>query len=153
MVFLLVWSTFWRSRKFLTNLPKLSCGFNGEKKGFEAVKNEQKWEKKRHNKRGEKNQGRSETIYILRNLHKSNSFGIPSSCLCTNSPSGASFMLNCFNPLSAFSKWLWGSLRLFSDVWSENAELVKRLNNFWEKKIIQNPAILYAVKVRHHTPW
>ena len=22
-----VWSTFWRSRKFLTNLPKLSCGF------------------------------------------------------------------------------------------------------------------------------
>ena len=25
--FLMVWSTFWRSRKFLTNLPKLSCGF------------------------------------------------------------------------------------------------------------------------------
>ena len=24
----MVWSTFWRSRKFLTNLPKLSCGFN-----------------------------------------------------------------------------------------------------------------------------
>ena len=25
--FLMVWSTFWRSRKNLTNLPKLSCGF------------------------------------------------------------------------------------------------------------------------------
>ena len=25
--FLMVWSTFWRSRIFLTNLPKLSCGF------------------------------------------------------------------------------------------------------------------------------
>ena len=24
----MVWSTFWRSRKFLTNLPRLSCGFD-----------------------------------------------------------------------------------------------------------------------------
>ena len=24
----MVWSTFWRSRQILTNLPKLSCGFN-----------------------------------------------------------------------------------------------------------------------------
>ena len=28
--FLMVWSTFWRSRKNLTNVPKLSCGFNLE---------------------------------------------------------------------------------------------------------------------------
>ena len=28
--FLMVWSTFWRSRKFLTNLPKLSCGFKAQ---------------------------------------------------------------------------------------------------------------------------
>ena len=32
--FLIVWSTFWRSRKMLTNLPKLSCGFNQISPGY-----------------------------------------------------------------------------------------------------------------------
>ena len=66
----------------------------------------------------------SETINILRKLHETNIFGMPPKILPQSyvhyiAPSSGHILLN----LICLLNWFLGGLRLFSDVWSENAAL------------------------------
>ena len=79
----------------------------------------------------------SETINFLRKLHKANISGCPRKFyhrVMYIAPSSGHISLNCNMPF----KLIQGGLRLFSDVWSENAALFERL-----MEIHSNPPILY----------
>ena len=74
-------------------------------------------------------------MYILRNYRKANIFFDPPSVMVYVHSSLV--VINCW-PSICLLIWFKGGLRLFSDVWSENAALFKRF-----MKIHQNPRILY----------
>ena len=81
--------------------------------------------------------------YILRNLQQKKLLDAPKNFTIGLQTWLPLVIIHC-SPSFCLLKWVWEGLRLFSDVWSENAALFKRLRKFIQIHQYYTAALKYS---------